>query len=311
MFRFQRWLLLCIPLCLAACADDGSCAIATIGDLEVLNTRGSPIVRASVNGHPVAFIVDTGAVASSVWPQQVDRLDLSSSFRQVRLRGTGGETTGTVVTASAMGLGAATTSDVTFVAVGRLMNGRTIDGLPIVGLFGADFLSNYDVVFDLPDHRINLYGIHGCKGLIPRWSGTFYKVPTGYSGTDESKIIVRIKLNGHPIDAILDSGAQGTLIAADDARAAGVRKADMASDRKGIGFGIDDEKLERFMHRFDSLELGPFHYSHPFLSVGETTQSLLGAEFLRHNRVWIPRSRDWIYVQPVATHRLAGAPAPP
>ncbi|GAA4481373.1 aspartyl protease family protein [Gluconacetobacter asukensis] len=310
MFRSLRWLPLCIPLGLSACADNGSCTIASVGDLDVLNDRGSPVVKATVNGHPVALIVDTGAIVSSIWPQQVDKLDLDSSFRQVRLRGVGGETTGTIVTAHTVGLGSATASDVSFVAVGKLMDGRTIKGRPIVGLLGADFLSSYDVVFDLPNHRVNLYDVHGCKGIIPHWTGAYYEVPTDHDGRDQTKIIVRVKLNNHAMDAILDSGAFNTLISADDAEEAGVRKSDLANDRKGIGFGIDDEKTARFLHRFDSLELGPFRFNHPVLRIGETDHSLLGAEFLRRHRVWIPWNRREIFVQPIAALSLYQPPQP-
>ncbi|MFT8778396.1 MAG: retroviral-like aspartic protease family protein [Gluconacetobacter liquefaciens] len=298
MLRSLRWSLLCIPFVLSACAENGSCTIASVGDMPVLNEQGSPIVKASINGHPVAFIVDTGALITAIWTRQVDKLGLYSTFRQVQLRGVGGDTLGTVVTARTMGLGAATVSDVSFVSVGKMMDGRAINGIPVVGLLGADFLSSYDVVFDLPNHQVNLYDVRGCKGLIPRWSGGFYSVPTDEDHIDQTKIIVRVKLNGHPMDAILDSGAQHTLITTDDARGAGVTKADLARDHTGIGVGIDDKKLVRFMHRFESFQIGPFHFDHPVMPVSETDHSLLGAEFLRRHRVWIPRARNEIFVQP-------------
>ncbi|MBB2197369.1 MAG: retroviral-like aspartic protease family protein [Gluconacetobacter sp.] len=298
MVRSLRWSLLCIPLVLSACAENGACTIASVGDMPVLNEQGSPIVKASINGHPVAFVVDTGSLITAIWPRQVDKLGLYSTFRQVRLRGVGGDTLGTIVTARTMGLGAATASDVSFVAVGRRMDGRAVNGIPIVGLLGGDFLSSYDVVFDLPNHQVNLYDVRGCKGLIPRWNGGFYSVPTHEDPNDPTKIIVRVKLNGHPMDAILDSGAQHTLIATDDARDAGVSTSDLARDRTGIGVGIDDEKLVRFMHRFERFQVGPFHFDHPVMPVSETDHSLLGAEFLRRHRVWIPRSRNEIFVQP-------------
>lgn len=298
MFRSLRWSLLCIPLILNACAENGSCTIASVGDMRVLNDNGSPIVKAAINGQPVAFIVDTGSLITAVWPQQVDKLGLYSTFRQVRLRGVGGETLGMVVTARTMGLGAASVSDVSFVAVGRMMDGRKINGIPVVGLLGGDFLSSYDIVFDLPNHQVNLYDVRGCKGVIPRWSGGFYSVPIDEDRRDPTKIIVRVKLDGHPMDAILDSGAQRTLIAANDAHASGVAQSSLAGDRKGVSIGIDDEKLARFLHRFDTFQIGPFHFDHPILPVSETDRSLLGAEFLRNHRVWIPRSRNEIFVQP-------------
>ncbi|MBB2203523.1 aspartyl protease family protein [Gluconacetobacter takamatsuzukensis] len=311
MFRSLRGLLLCTPFVLSACADDGACTIASVGDLNVLNTQGSPIVKATLNGHPVALIVDTGAVITSIWPQQIDRLGLEASSRQVHLRGVGGETTGTIVTAHTLGLGSATASDVSFVSVGTLLDGHMIGDRPIVGLLGADFLSNYDVVFDLPNHRVNLYDVHGCKGAIPHWTGAYYKVPINHDGWDQTKIIVHVTLNGHGMDAILDSGAHRTLISTDDAAAAGVRTSDLTGDRKGVGYGIDDEKGTRFLHRFDSLELGPFRFSNPVLTVGQTDHSLLGAEFFRRHRVWIPRARDALFVQPVAPFYREVTPPPP
>ncbi|MFW7269536.1 aspartyl protease family protein [Gluconacetobacter sp. Hr-1-5] len=309
MVRSLRWSLLCIPLILSACAENGACTIASVGDMPVLNGHGSPIVKASINGHPVAFIVDTGSLITAVWPQEIDKLGLYSTFRQVRLRGVGGETLGTIVTARSMGLGAATASDVSFVAVGKLMDGRAINGIPVVGLLGADFLSSYDVVFDLPNHQVNLYDVHGCKGVIPRWTGGFYSVPTDEDHRDPTKIIVRVKLDGHPMDAILDSGAQRTLIAASDAHDAGVTQSTLAGDRKGISFGIDDQKLTRFLHRFDTFQIGPFHFDHPLLPVSETDESLLGAEFLRNHRVWIPRARNEIFVQPTGPFTPIEPPA--
>ncbi len=171
-----RWCLLTSVIVLSACADDGTCKIASIGDLPVLNSRGVPLVKAAINGHPVALIVDTGAQISSVWPKQAAKLGLESQFEQVRMRGTGGETLGGVAVAETIALGSATASNISFVTVGNLLDGRMIDGLPVVGLFGADFLSNYDVVLDLPDHRINLYDIRGCEGMQPGWHGRFYKI---------------------------------------------------------------------------------------------------------------------------------------
>lgn len=295
-----RWAALMLLITVSACTDGGRCVVSTLGDMTVINESGSPIVSSTVNGHPVAFILDTGARSSSVWPGQVEKLGLENHFKMVRLRGTGGEAFGGVATAETVGLGSATASNVVFVTAGNLFDGRTINGLPVVGLLGADFLDNYDVVLDLPNHRINLYTIDRCGDALPAWKGRFYKIKVSHAWEDETKTIVHIRLNGHPIDAYLDSGASGTLISRDDARAAGVKKSDLFLDRKGVGYGIDDEKSFRYLHHFDTMDVGPFHFSHPILRIAETDNSLLGADFLRHHRVWIPRHADWIFIQPVA-----------
>jgi predicted aspartyl protease len=316
MYRILRWLVLGMPFLVSACADGGggggSCRVATSGDLHVLNAGGSPIVKVTVNSHPVAFIIDTGAVVSSVWPQQVEKLGLQASVAPVRMMGAGGATVGGVAVADQIALGTATASNVAFVTVGEFGDGRTVEGLPVVGLFGGDFLSGYDVDYDLPAGRITLYDRQGCdKDALPTWDGRFYKVKVDHDRIDQTKIIVHLKLNGHPIDAYLDSGASQTLISRDDALAAGVNPSDFAADRKGTAHGIDDSKIVRFLHHFDSLELGPFQFKHPALSVGETGTTLFGAEFFRHHRIWIPRYGDWIYVQPAGVPGQGATTATP
>jgi len=310
MLHASRWAALFLLLVLGACADDGSCKIETVGDLTVLNERGSPIVKATINDHPVALIVDSGAFVSNVWPSQLDKLDLQSAFSMVRMSGTGGQTMAGVATANTLGLGVATASNVQFSVAGTLFEGRMIGDLPVVGLFGAEFLSNFDVFFDLPDHRINLYHVSGCTADLAAWTAPYLKIPVDHDSRDNTKIILRLKLNGEPIDAFLDSGAQTTLIAQSDARSAGVHKSDLAQDRKSTGYGIDDEKQTRFVHRFDSLDIGSMHINHPTLVVGDTDHTLLGGDFLRHNRVWIPRYSSTIFVQHVRTNAPPATPFP-
>ncbi|MCQ9156521.1 aspartyl protease family protein [Acidomonas methanolica] len=297
VYRLLKHTVLCWPLLLVACADDGLCKISTLGNLSVLNNRSFPIVKATINERPVAFIVDTGSRFSNIWPNEVEKLGLESRSERVLLRGIGGETMGGVAVADSVGLGSGKATNVTFVTAGNLFDGRSVDGLPVVGLLGADFLSNYDVVFDLPNHRITLLQIEGCKDWHPAWQGSFFKVSVDHGWRDDTKIVVHLKLNNHPIDAFLDSGASTTIISRSDALDSGVTKSMLAEDRKGMGFGIDDEKTVRYLHRFETLQMGPFRFHRPVLHVAKTDNSLLGADFLRHHRVWIPRYEDWIYVQ--------------
>jgi len=311
MLKIPFWTALCLPLILSACADDGSCRVTTIGDLTVLNNTGFPIVRAVLNEHPVAFIVDTGAARSTLWPKEVDKLGLDSVFGMVPMKGTGGETTAGIAVADTLGLGHATASHVTFVTAGNLFDGRTVAGLPVVGLFGAEFLSAYDVFFDLPDHKINLYQVHGCTTELAAWSGTYEKLKVDHDYRDSTKIVIKLRLNDKPVDAFLDSGAHGTLISQDDAADAGVRKADLKTDHKGIGYGIDDEKMDRFLHRFRSLDIGQLHIENPKLIVGDTEHTLLGADFFRHRRIWIPRYDNAIFVKRVPKNESADPNAAP
>ena len=57
-----------LVLGLAGCAPTGlrQCKIYTSGVMPIINNSGSPIVRAAINGHPVALIIDTGSTRSAI-----------------------------------------------------------------------------------------------------------------------------------------------------------------------------------------------------------------------------------------------------
>jgi len=252
-----------------------------------------------LNDHPVAFIVDTGARNSLIWPKEVERLGLDSQFGSVRLKGTGGEVFGGVAEAETLGLGVATAKRVQFVTAGNLFDGRTIAGFPVIGLLGADFLSEYDAFFDLPDRRINLYQVEGCKAQLAAWTSSYEKIKVSDDSRDSTKIVVTFKLNGKSVDAFLDSGSRRTLIAQSDAIDAGVHRSDFKTDQKGISYGIDDEKTQSSLHQFDSFELRSIHIKNPKFFVSDTENTLLGADFFRHRRIWIPRFSREIFIKHV------------
>ena len=86
------------------------------------------------------------------------------------------------------------------------------------GLFGADFLSNYDVDLDVPHGHLGLYRAQGCADDLQPFDPPCFAVPFR---DENGHIALDIKLNGQALTAILDSGASATLIDAADAARAG------------------------------------------------------------------------------------------
>ncbi len=299
--------LLRLPLLLlallAGCAvPEGptGCVMRQVADLPVLNDRGVPIVRAAINDVPVAFIVDTGARASAIGQREAERLQLPVSLdNHYLVTGIGGSTFAGDVQVRRLSLGNTVARDISFMAVGRF--GGSVDGLPVVGLFGADFLVNYNVEFDLPSHRLALYTEQHCGDHIRPWAGSFFEQP--FRLTNETEIRFDITVNGRPIDAQLDSGAGATVLDSDDGVAAGATTATTASDRRTVSRGVDGTPVVGHLHRFDSIAIGPEHFGPAVLNVADTGgHTLLGADFLRHHRVWVSYPHEMIYA--VAVRRL-------
>lgn len=248
---------------LAGCASDGEggqCVMREEADLPVLNDRFQPIVRAKVNDQPVAFMVDTGADLSVVTPKAVEALSLPVDYdHRVVMTGIGGSVLSNLVEIRRLDLGHGSARDVEFVQAGAI--GGSVDRLPVVGLFGADFLANYDVEFDLPAHHVALYREQGCDAHFTEpWPGDAYTLP--FDLERDRQVKVPIRLDGAPLVVQLDSGAGGTILTLDHARTAGATGARGRSRRHDPGDRREQSKgvsppLRGARHRPGTRHPGP------------------------------------------------------
>ncbi|WP_215755244.1 retroviral-like aspartic protease family protein [Acetobacter sp. P5B1] len=295
------WIGMVSLLALAGCAEqNGVCQVSTLGDLPVLNKQGSPIVGVTINGHDAAMIVDSGADISMISEEASKNFGLVDTGHVLNISGVTGEMLSPIMQADKMGLGSGTSGEVYLTQAKRSFGG-TIAGRPVVGLFGADFLQSYDVMFDLPGGKIALYQLSGCKTPTPTWEGPSSKVDWYRLGTHELRIGTTIRLNGKKIDAMLDSGAWHTSVLPSQARKAGVSKDDLAQDITFTSTGVSGKRRDgSHLHRFASLQIGDELYPNPLLGISpiETNgYALLGADFLRHNRVWVSYRHEQLYIQ--------------
>ena len=107
-------------------------------------------------------------------------------------------------------------------------------------------------------------------------------------------------LNGHTLSALLDSGASYTMIGDAAAQASGY-VAGLAGQQTAHLAGIGDDRPTASTARFHSLTAGGDTLVDPTLLVGPVaayTDMMLGADFLRHHRVWIPADADAIWFGP-------------
>ena len=270
-----------------------------VAELPVLNHRGVPIIGAAVNGTPVAFVVDSGSGLSAIGPAAASRLQLHpTGSTHFQVAGVTGDARAAVLTVDELTLGATKARNVTFAELGPFgsrPNPASPGKRELVGLFGADFLSGYDVEFDLPDRRIGLYTEQGrCGRDFDPWDGPVNGVPFRLDATGHA--VLGVHLDGHDVEMVLDSGASVPIVDPETAGDIGVSKAMLDADRVVKIEGIDGTTEPVRVHSFDRLDVGG-NVTAPFVAgIGDTSEMLLGAPWLRTHRVWVSYPHDEILI---------------
>lgn len=290
---------------LAGCSDAGTqtCKIGLVADLPLVPGTRLPAVEATLDGQKALVYIDTGADLSVISRPAADRFDLRAGPEGglVRISGIGGTVNAPVVKVPRLGLGTGVAHELELPVAGDL--GGPVQGVPVLGLFGGDFLSNYDVDLDVPGHRFRMYRLQSCGSSMHPLEGPAFSVPFTL---DNAKVVLDLKLNGKPVTGFLDSGATHSLVPISLARQAGVAAADMKADRIAGTRGIDENTIDARVHRFGSLEIGDETMKNFRFGVVDTDvdDMILGDDFLRFNHVWISYPLKRLFIQPVVPEQL-------
>jgi predicted aspartyl protease len=199
-----------------------------LGETTIATLHNALIVTLSVNGMPVALLLDTGAEGTILTPATAQRLGAQHprvEFQR-QLRGIGGslQTSEAELRSFTIG-GVAIPWRRVRVAPVTL---SSMFSRPLDGVTGADTLSNFDVDLDLPGHRMVLYGKQTCPGAAPVWIESFTRIAAGRSRSDH--LFFPVQLDGRRLDTFVDTGSQFTVVSSRAALALGVTEGILAHD---------------------------------------------------------------------------------
>ncbi|MGC1301523.1 MAG: retropepsin-like aspartic protease [Caulobacteraceae bacterium] len=288
-----------------------ACQLQQVGELPVVVTRGRILLPTSINGRPVMMIADTGAFTSLLSQDVPLELGLSAHdfATTVRVDGVGGRVNARVVTIKELRFGKFVVHDAKLMVAGRRLGPDAV-----VGLMGTDLFSQYDTEIDLPHGVVRLLKDSGCNDAqMPYWAKTYSEAPLEASPGLGSGFFTRLMLNGHAIEAQLDTGASITTVTPGAANAAGARPEAGAPvlQMRGVGpKAIDSE-----VYVFDTVGLGDetvknvrlltadmFRYNveqETGTRLGRETvgdiRALIGLDFFRSHHVLISPSHHLIY----------------
>lgn len=270
-------------------------------DLPVRLVEGLPVVSLTIRHVRVAMILDSGAERSVITPATAGRLRLRQDKAYPRtLHSIGGAVVGRSV--ELPGLAAAGTTLPNFGALVGSTGLPPIDGMVPDGLLGADILSSFDVDLDLPRSRVRLYGL-SCSPVAARGQ-PYAAVKANRSLHD--RLFFPALLNGRRVAAIIDTGAQRSVL---DVRAALSAGADLRTLDRGPAErvrGIAGSELAHLL-RFHQLVIGGQRVFDPvFLVVPfylDDADLILGIDFLKTHRVWLSYGLHRVFLGTAAEGR--------
>jgi predicted aspartyl protease len=283
LFRFFPLVVLTL---LAACAQAPlyDCQLTEVARMPLEVRNHLLVVPVGINGQRVSLLVDTGAERTTLSYAAAQRLGLAHDARYTtQSMGVGGASSTTDVKVDSFVLGGIR-FPVTRVANAPLNLGG---GLQADGLLGADILLAFDLDIDLPGHTLTLYKRRICPDPEPPWPSV--EVPR--VDIKKDRLLVPITLDGAEGTAILDTGAQGSLVGSDLARRLGLTPEQMSSDPPITARGVGPGSMHAWMHQFQLLRIGTIGIGQPrvpvMLDQVGVGDMLIGEDVLQGHRIWL------------------------
>ncbi|WP_159444557.1 retroviral-like aspartic protease family protein [Paraburkholderia ribeironis] len=263
---------------------------------------GHYMVPVNIGGKDYPMMVDTGAVKTALTPAAADMMGLDVDGRRAqRVAGIGGEAWSEYARiVPSLKLGPSEWINLKVLTADMLPAKLRAMQPPPVGLLGADVLSRYDVEFDFPAKQMTLYTAQNCFGWFVPWQGRYHEYFP--DSAKQHLFLLAVVLNGHPIHAMLDTGASRSLVTKRAALNANVDEQALNQFPAAFGTGFGGTAVTTHRGRFNSLQIGPLVYRDARLDIGEmelaTGDMLLGMDFMRTRRVWVSYSNNRVFMQP-------------
>jgi len=296
----RRLLLTGLPLSglLAGCAasPEGACKLVWRADLPIEPHDNLIFVGVTFDGHPATLVMDTGAERTTLTEAAVTRLRLRPDLRHpTSTVGIGGTSISYEAVLDDFAVGVFRLP-VERVAVGTFRLPE-IAGIQADGLLGADILLAFDLDIDLPARRLTIYRARPCADSRPPWTVPYASVEGVSMRRD--RLIVPLSVNGADGRALLDTGAQRSVIRPEFAARGGVTQAMLDDDPSRTMRGASREEVAFRLHRFDTIRIGTETAHGVAVPVaplpGGEEDALLGGDFLHGRRIWLSAASHQVF----------------
>lgn len=311
------------PACAVAAPACGPLQQLNQVQLQARSDGRQEFIPVSINGTEKFFLFDTGTFISTLTQAAAEELRLPVRQGNIILYSTRGEQSRDQTLVKDFTYGKRRASDTEFLVVPGAGTAA--------GLFGLDFVNRYDMDLDFGTDMLRVFSQDHCEGGVLYWQAPVVGVVP--MRLLNGHITVKVSLDGHEIEAIIDTGATDTAMSADTAKVVyrlelGAAGTEVAGDFAG------DPNEKVYQHRFDNLAFGDIQVKNAQVTIipdlvnkrGERQQQagnrarlygdemklpelIIGMNVLRKLHIYVAFGEQRMYVSPATPVPAAAAAA--
>ena len=275
-----------------------ACKLESV-EVPIYMSGQQPYVSAGINETDVRFLLDTGAMFSTIAPAAADQLGLRRRRAPDNLRvyGVGGRADIDLTRVERFTLKGTTFENVEFIVSGSR------PGRSAVGLLGQNFLGAADAEYDLANGVMRIhYPNEDCKAAsLAYWakSQAVIEVDLEQSrGSHLSRLSAYASVNGVKMQVVFDSGATVSILSLQAAERVGLSPGAEGVVGAGAARGLGSREVQTWIGPVKSFALGGEQITNTRLRFGDVSLSadmLLGADFFLSHRLYFAKSQGKVY----------------
>lgn len=271
-----------------------------VANLPITLFQDKLFIPASIDGAERLFFIDTGAGITTLSQDLAASLNLPRDFDHTTdAVGVGGmESHLYIAHTQKIEIGGLSFANMAFPTAAFAEH--LADGSTPGGLIGADLLSHFDLDIDIANRRLALWHVAGCTEIKPDWPAESSAADLSVAPSRHASISVR--LDGTPMDLLLDTGSPGLVVSTRAAARAGVTPDMLEEGRQLQGHGVNNRAFTAWLHIFQRLEVAGQVFGDAravVVSNGrlQSGDGLLGVAFLKRGRVWVSYATGQLFVE--------------
>ncbi|HEY1930366.1 MAG TPA: aspartyl protease family protein [Caulobacteraceae bacterium] len=294
--KLKVWALFASWLLLAPASGAAAKCTLKYEPLPITLDGDKPMVDATVNGHKVRFVLDSGSFFSWITPGTAATIGLKLHPLPIGLtvEGLGGEVDASMVAVENFEVAGASFHRLEFIT------GGSETGEGTAGVIGQNFLVVDDVEYDLANGIVRIVRPEGCKGDLGYWPSK-----SGYSGIDlvtfgngKWATTAYVEVNGQKFKAEFDTGAGDSFLTLAAARRLGFNPKAPGVEEAETEYGFGPKPFRTWIMPVDSFKIGAEEVKHTRLRVGDSSipdiDMLIGPDFFLSHHIYVANARKRI-----------------